>query len=157
MSGSIASAISYIRRRHVQKSPRSAWVRPRRARWKACECAFVIPGIVRPGKLVARGGGSLTPTLTSAIRSPSSSTRTPASARSPPSQASSHQSALGSFRRSRFQLLLEPGDPPHELVALVAVELLPGGERPRIRPVDEEDAVEVIDLVLEGAGRQAAL
>ena len=39
----------------------------------------------------------------------------------------------------------------------MAVELLPGRERPRIGPVDEEDAVEVIDLVLEGAGRQPAL
>ena len=26
-----------MRRRQVQKSPRPAWVRPRKARWKACE------------------------------------------------------------------------------------------------------------------------
>ena len=34
--------------RQVQKSPPSAWVRPRRARWKACECAFAMPGSARP-------------------------------------------------------------------------------------------------------------
>ena len=35
------------------------------------------------------------------------------------------------------------------LIALVAVELLPGGERPRIGPVDEEGSVQVIHLMLD--------
>ena len=39
----------------------------------------------------------------------------------------------------------------------MALELLPGRERARVGAVDEEDAVEVVDLVLERAGGQAAL
>ena len=31
-----------------QNEPSPVWVRPRSARWKACECALVSPGSVSP-------------------------------------------------------------------------------------------------------------
>ena len=40
-----------------------------------------------------------------------------------------------------------------ELLAAEALVLLPGGERPRVGAIDEQDPVEVVDLVLEGARR----
>ena len=40
-----------------------------------------------------------------------------------------------------------------ELLAVEALELLPGGQRPRVGAIDEQDPVEVVDLVLEGARR----
>src|ERR1700745_2620336 len=59
MSGASRPATSYIRSRQVQNVPRSAWVVPRRARWKACEWALARPGRVRPrrGSVSAGGGG----------------------------------------------------------------------------------------------------
>ena len=43
-----------------------------------------------------------------------------------------------------------------ERIAVVALELLPGRERGRVADaVEEQHAVEVVELVLEGAGRQA--
>ena len=51
----------------------------------------------------------------------------------------------------------EPARALHELVAVEALELLPGGERARVAdPVEEQDAVEVVELVLERAGGEAA-
>src|SRR3954451_12833562 len=59
--------------------------------------------------------------------------------------------------RSRARPLDDRARPFLELGALAAVELLPGRQRAWISTVDEEDPVQMIDLVLEGAGRQAAL
>ena len=36
--------------RQVQNVPPPRWVRPRSARWNACECAFAKPGSVSPRK-----------------------------------------------------------------------------------------------------------
>jgi hypothetical protein len=50
-----------------------------------------------------------------------------------------------------------PARAPLEVLAVEAVELVPGAECAGIRhPVHEQDAVEVVELVLEGAGGQAA-
>src|ERR1700754_2051679 len=99
------------------------------------------------------------------IRSPSTPITTPAVAASPPSQAYSHQKSVigrppgrapsgGPSRADPRDQLFDPRD---ELVLAVALELLPGREAPHVRhAVDEEDAVEVVDLVLEGAGGQPA-
>ena len=54
--------------------------------------------------------------------------------------------------------LHEPADPLDEGVAVEALELLPGAQRRRIADaVEEEDAVEMVDLVLERPGRETTL
>ena len=47
-SGSSAPASAYICSRQVQNEPSPACVRPRSARWNACECALARPGSVSP-------------------------------------------------------------------------------------------------------------
>ena len=44
--------------RHVQNEPPPRCVRPRSARWNACECAFASPGSVTPRRCVASRGRS---------------------------------------------------------------------------------------------------
>src|SRR5437773_57165 len=50
-----------MRARQAQKSPAPAppWVRPRRARWKACECALTSPGSTSPARRLAPGGAGV--------------------------------------------------------------------------------------------------
>ena len=50
----------------------------------------------------------------------------------------------------------EGADPLDELLAVVALEVLPGHQRARVGAIDDQSAVEVVDLMLEGAGRQSA-
>ena len=52
--------------RHVQNDPPARCVRPRSARWNACECALLRPGSVTPRSRSASPRG--TPGWTSAIR-----------------------------------------------------------------------------------------
>ena len=69
--------------RHVQKLPPPRCVRPRSARWKACECAFARPGSVTP----RRRTSAVFALGDAVIRSPSTSISTPAVTVSPPSHA----------------------------------------------------------------------
>ena len=69
------AATSYIRSRQVQNVPRSAWVVPRRARWKACEWALARPGRVRPRRCSASSAAGAAG-VTEVKRSPSASMRT---------------------------------------------------------------------------------
>ena len=153
-SGSRRPASSYIASRQVQKSPPPAWVRPRRARWKAWEWAFARPGQDEAEEAVALRGrradarrdrgdpvalhldqdarlrdlaaepGELAPVGTRR-HEPTRSTNS----RDPRSNASrwkrSYCSQVVSVRGSA--------------------------------PVDEEHPVEVVHLVLEGAGGEPAL
>ena len=53
--GRAAPATWYIRSRQVQNVPPSSWVRPRMARWKACECALAKPGSTSPASRPSPG------------------------------------------------------------------------------------------------------
>src|SRR6185312_12233980 len=115
-----------------------------------------VPGWSGPAARSPRAQGSPPPSPPNRFdRRPVRSGRPPRPARRRARRARTRARLPG--RRSRFQLFAEPGDALHEIVALMAVELLPGREGPRIRAVHEEDAVEVVHLVLEGAGRQPLL
>ena len=87
MSGVIRSASAYMSSRHVQKLPPPRWVRPRSARWNACEWAFARPGSVTPRSGTA--SPRFAPGVTAAIRSPSMTINTSRLTDSPPSQANS--------------------------------------------------------------------
>ena len=58
---------AYIPRARSRTCRRRAWVRPRRARWKACECALAKPGSDEAGQAVAVRRGASAST-TAAIR-----------------------------------------------------------------------------------------
>src|SRR4029453_15703308 len=102
-------------------SPPCRWVRPRRARWKACEWPLASPGTVIPSSRSAPGGGSA-PSVTEAIRSPSTWIRTrSATPRPGPSQASSACQALTAVLSAARQLLDDRGqglDPGQAVVDL---------------------------------------
>src|SRR5262249_17982162 len=129
------------------------WVRPRRARWKACEWTFARPGSVKPSSRIAPAGGSVMWGVTAANLPFFTSSRTSGMARSPPSQAwRAHQ--LG--RQSRPETGDKGGGAAWELVALEPLVLLPGGKGGRVLdPVHKQGAVEVVDFMLEGDRRQA--
>ena len=55
-SGSSRAATEYMCSRQVQNVPPALWVRPRRARWNACECALAKPGSTTPGSRASAGG-----------------------------------------------------------------------------------------------------
>jgi hypothetical protein len=76
--------------RHVQNVPPSACVRPRSARWNACECTFAKPGNTMPRNTCAPAGAFSTMD-TSAIRPSSTWISTPAVAPLSGNHACSHQ------------------------------------------------------------------
>src|SRR5918995_6081540 len=76
-------------------------------------------------------------------------------ASTPPRSRSASSSTRCSTTRSAEAFVQRLG-PRDERVAVVARELLPGREGARVAyPVEEQHPVEVVELVLEGAGGQA--
>src|SRR4029453_4966745 len=102
-------------------SPPCRWVRPRRARWKACEWPLASPGTVIPSSRSAPGGGAA-PSVTEAIRSPSTSIRTrSATPRPGPPPATPACQALTAVLSAARQLLDDRGqglDPGQAVVDL---------------------------------------
>src|SRR6478672_10535369 len=74
----------------VQTCALPIWVRPRIARWKACECALAKPASTRPFS-VRSPGSARTSRCTAVITPDSSCTRTPTTGAAPNQACSHHQ------------------------------------------------------------------
>ena len=149
-SGSIVSASAYICSRQVQNEP-GPWARPRSARWKACECALASPGIVRPRQPLGVAG------LGAGVHARRSAVAVDLDAHAGRRLVAAEPGVLAPQRGHEPDARDELARSRSNAARCSRSNSCPRRERRGIDDaVEEQHAVEVVELVLEGAGGQPA-